>query len=119
VSRNYSISSESVVTKNVVAAGLADKCGVRLAYAIGVARPVSIHVESFGTAHIAAETIEALIEEHFDLRPKGIVQMLDLLRPIYHQTASYGHFGRNKPDLTWEHTDKADDLRSATGLKIA
>ncbi|PVV23618.1 MAG: methionine adenosyltransferase [gamma proteobacterium symbiont of Ctena orbiculata] len=107
------------VAKNVVAAGLADKCEVQLAYAIGIARPVSIHVESFGTAHVAEETIEALIAEHFDLRPKGIVQMLDLLRPIYRQTASNGHFGRSEPDLTWEHTDKADALRSAAGLKIA
>jgi S-adenosylmethionine synthetase len=76
-------------------------------------------VESFGTAHVDEATIEALIAEHFDLRPKGIVQMLNLLRPIYRQTASNGHFGRSEPDLTWERTDKADDLRSAAGLKIA
>lgn len=105
------------VAKNVVAAGLADKCEVQLAYAIGVAKPVSIHVETFGTAQIAEDTIESLIAEHFDLRPKGIVQMLDLLRPIYRQTASNGHFGRSEPELTWEHTDKAAVLREAAGLK--
>jgi S-adenosylmethionine synthetase len=107
------------VAKNVVAAGLADRCEVQLAYAIGIARPVSIHVETFGTAHIAEESIEALIAEHFDLRPKGIVQMLDLLRPIYRQTASNGHFGRSEPELTWELTDKADALRAGAGRKIA
>jgi S-adenosylmethionine synthetase len=107
------------VAKNVVAAGLADRCEVQLAYAIGIARPVSIHVETFGTAHIAEEIIEALIAEHFDLRPKGIVQMLDLLRPIYRQTASNGHFGRSEPDLSWERTDKADSLRAAAKTKIA
>jgi S-adenosylmethionine synthetase len=103
------------VAKNVVAAGLADKCEVQLAYAIGVARPVSIHVETFGTAHVAEETIEMLIAKHFDLRPKGIVQMLNLLRPIYRQTASNGHFGRSEADLTWEATDKADILRDDAG----
>jgi S-adenosylmethionine synthetase len=107
------------VAKNVVAAGLADKCEVQVAYAIGVARPVSIHVETFGTAHIDEETIEALIGEHFDLRPKGIVQMLDLLRPIYRQTATNGHFGRSEPDFTWERTDKADVLRAAAGIRSA
>jgi S-adenosylmethionine synthetase len=107
------------VAKNVVAAGLADKCEVQLAYAIGVAKPVSIHVETFGTSHVAEETIEVLIADYFDLRPKGIVQMLDLLRPIYRQTASNGHFGRSEPDLTWELTDKAEALRDAAGRKIA
>jgi S-adenosylmethionine synthetase len=107
------------VAKNVVAADLAERCEVQLAYAIGIARPVSIHVETFGTAKIAEEIIETLIAEHFDLRPKGIVQMLDLLRPIYRQTASNGHFGRSEPDLTWERTDKADSLSSAAGTKIA
>jgi S-adenosylmethionine synthetase len=107
------------VAKNVVAAGLADRCEVQVAYAIGVARPVSIHVETFGTAHVAEETIEALIGEQFDLRPKGIVQMLDLLRPIYRQTATNGHFGRSEPDFTWERSDKADALRAAAGLKTA
>jgi len=104
------------VAKNVVAAGLADKCEVQLAYAIGVARPVSIHVETFGTSHVDETMIETLIAEHFDLRPKGIVQMLDLLRPIYRQTAANGHFGRSEPDLTWERTDKANALRDAGGL---
>jgi S-adenosylmethionine synthetase len=101
------------VAKNVVAAGLADKCEVQVAYAIGVARPVSIHVETFGTAHVDEGLIETLIAEHFDLRPKGIVQMLDLLRPIYRKTASNGHFGRSDPDFTWEAIDRAEALRQA------
>ena len=100
------------VAKNVVAAGLADKCEVQVAYAIGVARPVSIHVETFGTAHVEESFIEDLIENNFDLRPKGIVQMLDLLRPIYRKTAANGHFGRNDPDFKWEATDKADALKA-------
>jgi S-adenosylmethionine synthetase len=100
------------VAKNVVAAGLADRCEVQVAYAIGVARPVSIHVETFGTAHVAEPTIEALIADHFDLRPKGIMQMLDLLRPIYRKTAANGHFGRNDPDFTWERTDRAQALKA-------
>jgi S-adenosylmethionine synthetase len=104
------------VAKNVVAAGLADKCEVQVAYAIGIAQPVSIHVETFGTAKIDETRIEALIAEHFDLRPKGIVQMLDLLRPIYRATAANGHFGRNEPNFTWEKTDKAEALRAAAGL---
>jgi S-adenosylmethionine synthetase len=99
------------VAKNVVAAGLADKCEVQVAYAIGIARPVSIHVETFGTAHVDENKIEALIAEHFDLRPKGIVQMLDLLRPIYRKTAANGHFGRNDPDFSWEKTDRAHLLK--------
>ncbi|MEE9447837.1 MAG: methionine adenosyltransferase [Arenicellales bacterium] len=101
------------VAKNIVAAGLADRCQVQVAYAIGVARPVSVMVETFGTGTISDEKIEALIAEHFDLRPKGIVQMLDLLRPIYRNTAAYGHFGRTEPEFTWERTDKADILRDA------
>lgn len=101
------------VAKNIVAAGLADRCQVQVAYAIGVARPVSIMVDTFGTATISDEKIEALIAEHFDLRPKGIVQMLDLLRPIYRNSAAYGHFGRTEPEFTWERTDKADLLRDA------
>ena len=105
------------VAKNVVAAGLADKCEVQLAYAIGVAKPVSIHVETFGTGHVADDTIEDVIADHFDLRPKGIVQMLDLLRPIYRQTASNGHFGRSEKELTWEHADCTAALRDAAGLK--
>jgi len=107
------------VAKNVVAAGLADKCEVQVAYAIGVARPVSIHVETFGTAHVAEELIESLIAEHFDLRPKGIVQMLDLLRPIYRATAANGHFGRSEPEFTWERTDRAEVLHAAAGIKAS
>ncbi len=101
------------VAKNIVAAGLADRCQVQVAYAIGVAHPVSIMVETYGTATISDKKIEALIAEHFDLRPKGIVQMLDLLRPIYRNTAAYGHFGRTEPEFTWERTDKAEILREA------
>ena len=87
-------------------------CEVQLAYAIGVARPVSIHVETFGTAHVAESRIEDLIANHFDLRPKGIVQMLDLLRPIYRKTAANGHFGRDDPDFKWEAVDKVDVLKA-------
>ncbi|MFT5260031.1 MAG: S-adenosylmethionine synthetase [Gammaproteobacteria bacterium] len=101
------------VAKNIVAAGLADRCQLQVAYAIGVARPVSVMVETFGTNTIPEEKIEAMIAEHFDLRPKGIVLMLDLLRPIYRNTAAYGHFGRTEPEFTWERTDKADILREA------
>ncbi len=104
------------VAKNVVAAGLADKCEVQVAYAIGVAKPVSVMVETFGSGKIADDKIEALIAEHFDLRPKAIVQNLDLLRPIYRKTAVYGHFGRSDCDFTWEKTDKAEQLRAAAGL---
>ncbi len=104
------------VAKNIVAAGLADKCEIQLAYAIGVARPVSIMVETFGTGKISEDKIAALIEKHFDLRPAGIIKMLDLRRPIYAQTAAYGHFGRTDIDLPWEHTDKADELRAEAGL---
>ena len=99
------------VAKNVVAAGLATRCEVQLAYAIGVARPVSVRVDTFGTAAIDEEKIEQLIEKHFDLRPAGIIKTLDLRRPIYRQTAAYGHFGRTDLDLPWERTDKADELR--------
>ena len=104
------------VAKNIVAAGLADKAEVQVAYAIGVAKPVSLMVNTFGTGKIADEAIAALVAEHFDLRPKGIVQALDLLRPIYSKTAAYGHFGREEPEFTWEWTDKADALRAAAGL---
>ena len=104
------------VAKNVVAAGLADKCEVQVAYAIGVAQPVSVMVETFGTGKIADAQIEKLIAKHFDLRPKAIVQGLDLLRPIYRKTAAYGHFGRNDSDFTWENTDKAGQLRADAGL---
>ncbi|MGV1016299.1 MAG: methionine adenosyltransferase [Fluviibacter phosphoraccumulans] len=104
------------VAKNIVAAGLADKAEVQVAYAIGVAKPVSLMVNTFGTGKIADEKIAALVAKHFDLRPKGIVQALDLLRPIYSKTAAYGHFGREEPEFTWEWTDKADALRAAAGL---
>ncbi|MFZ3041259.1 MAG: methionine adenosyltransferase [Thiobacillus sp.] len=104
------------VAKNVVAAGLADKCLVQVSYAIGVAKPTSMMVDTFGTNKIPEAKIVELIERHFDLRPKGIIQMLDLLRPIYTRTASYGHFGRDEPDFTWEVTDKAAELKAAAGL---
>lgn len=104
------------VAKNVVAAGLAEKCEIELAYAIGVAHPVSIMVETFGTNHIDEEQIEALIQKHFDLRPGAIIRDLDLRRPIYRQTAAYGHFGRTDIDLPWEKTDKAEILRKEAGL---
>ena len=104
------------VAKNVVAAGLAEKCEIQVAYAIGVARPVSLMIDTSGTAAIPEEDIENLVLEHFDLRPKAIIQGLDLLRPIYRNTAAYGHFGRTEPEFTWEHTDKAELLRDAAGL---
>jgi S-adenosylmethionine synthetase len=104
------------VAKNVVAAGLADRCEVQVAYAIGVAEPVSLMVNTSGTAKIPEEKIEALIQEHFDLRPKGIIEDLNLLQPIYRPTAAYGHFGRNDAGFPWEQTDKADALRAASGL---
>jgi len=104
------------VAKNVVAAGLADKCEVQVAYAIGVAKPVSLMVNTFGTGKIADERIVELIGKHFDLRPKGIIQSLDLLRPIYSKTAAYGHFGRDEPEFTWERTDKAAALKADAGL---
>ena len=104
------------VAKNVVAAGLADKCEVQVAYAIGVARPVSLMVNTFGTGRIADAKIVELIGRHFDLRPKAIIQTLDLLRPIYSRTAAYGHFGRDEPGFTWEQTDKAAALRADAGL---
>jgi S-adenosylmethionine synthetase len=101
------------VAKNIVAAGLATKCQIQVAYAIGVARPMNITVNTEGTGVISDEKIAALVSEHFDLRPKGIIQMLDLLRPIYSKTAAYGHFGRDEPEFTWERTDKAAALKSA------
>ncbi|OQX06110.1 MAG: methionine adenosyltransferase, partial [Desulfobulbaceae bacterium A2] len=104
------------VAKNIVAAGLARECEVQVAYAIGIARPVSVNVNTFGTGRIADERIRQIILEHFDLRPKAIIQHLDLLRPIYHKTASYGHFGRLRAEFTWERTDKAAVLRDAAGL---
>ncbi len=104
------------VAKNIVAAGLASKCLVQVAYAIGVARPVSLMVETYGTGKIPEAAIVGLVEKHFDLRPKGIIQALDLLRPIYAKTAAYGHFGRDEPEFTWENTDKAAALRAEAGL---
>jgi S-adenosylmethionine synthetase len=104
------------VAKNVVAAGLADKCEIQLAYAIGIARPVSVMVETFGTSKIAEDKIVELINKHFDLRPAGIIKSLDLRRPIYRQTAAYGHFGRTDVDLPWERTDKAELLRKEANL---
>ncbi len=104
------------VAKNIVAAGLAEKCLVQVSYAIGVAQPTSIMVDTYGTGKIADEKITELVREHFDLRPKGIVKMLDLLRPIYTKTAAYGHFGRDEPEFTWEATEKAATLKAAAGL---
>ena len=105
------------VAKNVVAAGLADRCEIQIAYAIGVARPVSVHVDTFGTGKLPDYKIAELIGAHFDLRPKGIILMLDLLRPIYLATAAYGHFGRTEKDFSWERTDRAEQLRDAAGIK--
>jgi S-adenosylmethionine synthetase len=107
------------VAKNVVAAGLADRCEVQVAYAIGVAHPVSVMVETFGTEHVAKSTISELIDEHFDLRPGAFREALRLHRPIYQKTAAYGHFGREDSDFTWERTDKAATLREAAGLGAA
>lgn len=104
------------VAKNIVAAGLAEKCIVQMSYAIGVAQPTSIMIETYGTGKVSDAVLTQLVREHFDLRPKGIVQMLDLLRPIYTKTAAYGHFGRDEPEFTWEATDKADVLKSAAGI---
>ena len=104
------------VAKNIVAAGLADRCEIQVSYAIGVAEPTSISIDTFGTAEIAEDVIIDLIRAHFDLRPKGLINMLDLKRPIYRPTAAYGHFGREQADFTWERTDKADALRAAAGL---
>ena len=101
------------VAKNIVAAGLADRCEIQISYAIGVAEPTSISIETFGTGKISDEAIEVLVKEHFDLRPKQLISMLDLKRPIYRDTAAYGHFGREEPNFTWEKTDKAADLAKA------
>jgi S-adenosylmethionine synthetase len=105
------------VAKNLVAAGIATEIEVQIAYAIGISKPVSINVNSFGTGKISDERIKALIDAHFDLRPKAIIQHLDLLRPIYKKTAAYGHFGREREEFTWERTDKADALRDDAGIK--
>jgi S-adenosylmethionine synthetase len=104
------------VAKNIVAAGLASKCLVQISYAIGVAQPTSVMVTTYGTGKVSDEKIAELVRAHFDLRPKGIVKMLNLLRPIYRKTAAYGHFGREEPEFTWEATDKAAALRAAAGL---
>jgi len=104
------------VAKNIVAAGLADRCEVQVSYAIGVAEPTSVAIETFGTGKIAEDKLEAIVREHFDLRPKGLIAQLDLLRPIYRKTAAYGHFGRTEDSFTWEKTDKVDALKSAAGL---
>lgn len=101
------------VAKNIVAAGLAERCEIQISYAIGVAEPTSISINSFGTGKLSDSVIAQLVSEHFDLRPKGLVEMLDLKRPIYRKTAAYGHFGREDSDFTWEHTDKAADLAKA------
>ncbi len=101
------------VAKNIVAAGLADRCEIQISYAIGVAEPTSIAIDSFGTGKMADDRIAELVREHFDLRPKGLVEMLDLKRPIYRKTAAYGHFGREDEDFTWERTDKAEALKAA------
>ena len=104
------------VAKNIVAAGLADRCEIQISYAIGVAEPTSISVETFGTAKIDEERIAQLVREHFDLRPYGVLQMLDLVKPIYQKTAAYGHFGREEPEFSWERTDRAEALRADAGL---
>jgi S-adenosylmethionine synthetase len=104
------------VAKNIVAAGLASTVEVQVAYAIGIAKPVSINVNTFGTGKVSEERLVQLVEEVFDLRPKAIIQQLNLLRPIYRGTAAYGHFGRELPDFTWERTDKAEELKSAAGI---
>ena len=104
------------VAKNIVAAGLASQCQIQISYAIGIAEPTSISIDTFGTGKLNETELIKLVREHFDLRPKGIVQMLDLLRPIYGKTAAYGHFGREEPEFTWERTDKALTLKAAAGL---
>ncbi|MEQ8313585.1 MAG: methionine adenosyltransferase [Gammaproteobacteria bacterium] len=104
------------VAKNLVAAGIADRCEIQLSYAIGVAEPTSVSIETFGTGKIDEAQIEKLVREHFELRPKGLITMLDLLRPIYRETAAYGHFGREEPNFTWEKTDKVDVLKADAGL---
>ncbi len=104
------------VAKNIVAAGLADKCEVQISYAIGVARPTSVNIDCFGTNKIPESRIVELVDKHFDLRPRAIIDHLKLRRPIYRKTTNYGHFGKNDPDITWEHTDKAEALRRDAGI---
>src|SRR5438477_6114133 len=105
------------VAKNIVAAGLAEKCEIQISYAIGVAEPLSIFVETFGTGKVSEERLEKLVRRHFDLRPYAIIKMLDLIRPIYEKTAAYGHFGRDEPEFTWEATDKARAIAADSGIK--
>ncbi|MDX9741865.1 MAG: methionine adenosyltransferase [Gammaproteobacteria bacterium] len=107
------------VAKNIVAAGLAERCEIQVSYAIGVAEPTSVMVETFGTGKVADQVLEGLVREHFDLRPKGIIAMLDLMRPIYARSAAYGHFGREEDGFPWESTDKAAALREAAGIRAA
>jgi S-adenosylmethionine synthetase len=107
------------IAKNIVAAGLADRCEVQLAYAIGVAEPVSVLIDTFGTAKVDEGKISELVRTNFKLTPKGIIEFLNLRRPIYRKTAAYGHFGRNEPEFTWELTDKAETLRERAGLAKA
>jgi S-adenosylmethionine synthetase len=104
------------IAKNIVAAELAERCEVQLAYAIGVAEPVSLHVNTFGTSKIPEKDIEEIVRSNFDMKPYGIISHLDLKRPIYRKTAAYGHFGRNEPEFNWEKTDKADVLKQAARL---
>jgi S-adenosylmethionine synthetase len=106
------------VAKNIVAAGLASKCEIQVSYAIGVAQPTSIMVTTFGTGKVPDQKLEQLVREHFDLRPRGIIQMLDLLRPIYGKTAAYGHFGREEPEFSWERSDKVEALRAEAGVRL-
>jgi S-adenosylmethionine synthetase len=106
------------VAKNIVAAGLASKCEIQVSYAIGVARPTSVMVTTFGTGKVSDEKIAELVQRHFDLRPKGIIQMLDLLRPLYEKTAAYGHFGREEPEFSWEAADKVAALRADAGVRL-
>jgi S-adenosylmethionine synthetase len=104
------------VAKNIVAAGIADRCEVQVSYAIGIAEPTSVDVETFGTGNIEEDRISELVNEHFDLKPRGIIEMLDLLHPMYTRTAAYGHFGREDEGFPWERTDRASALRDAAGL---
>jgi S-adenosylmethionine synthetase len=104
------------VAKNIVAGGLAERCMVQLAYAIGVADPVSVLIDTFGTGHVPDDRISEIVRGHFKLTPRGIIEMLDLRRPIYRKTAAFGHFGRTEPEFTWERTDKADALRADAGI---
>jgi S-adenosylmethionine synthetase len=104
------------VAKNIVAAGLAERCEIQVSYAIGVAEPTSITVETFGTSKLTEDRLVQIIRDNFDLRPKGLIKMLDLLKPIYQPTAAYGHFGRTEESFSWERTDKVDALKDAAGI---